>query len=68
MSSVVSAAGRLVAVLPGGAWPGLEALAPAGVRWARTRCQAATPLLMSTPSPSGNARARACRAASRNCS
>jgi hypothetical protein len=32
MSSVVSAAGRLVAVLPGGAWPALEALVPAGVR------------------------------------
>ena len=32
-------------------------------RWARTRRQAMTPLPVSTPSPSGNALARACRAA-----
>jgi hypothetical protein len=35
----------------------------AQVRWARVRRQAVTPLLMRTPSPSGNALARACRAA-----
>jgi hypothetical protein len=33
------------------------------VRWARARRQAVTPLPVSTPGPSGNALARACRAA-----
>jgi len=55
-----------------GSWPGGRAagedagvvlLVAAQVRWARARRQAVTPLLMSTPSPSGNAVARACRAA-----
>ena len=38
------------------------------VRWPRARRQAVTPLPMRTPSPSGNAVARACRAAWRSCS
>ncbi len=47
--------------------PGLAGVA-AGARQARTRRQAVTPLPSSTPSPSGNALARACRAAWRSCS
>ena len=42
--------------------PGVSGAA-AGVRRARARRQAVTPLPVSTPSPSGNALARACRAA-----
>ena len=42
---------------------GAVPVAGAQVRWARARRQAVTPLPVSTPSPSGNALARACRAA-----
>ena len=67
MSSVAAGSGKRADVCavrvpsPGGA-AGVRAAGPL-VRWASTRRQAVTPLLMSTPSPSGNAVARACRAA-----
>ena len=52
---------------PGGRVAGAEGrvvlVAGALVRWARARRHAVTPLPVSTPSPSGNALARACRAA-----
>ena len=65
MSSVVT--GRRQGLRPGcgrgsGGVCGLPGRA-AGARWARARRQAVTPLPVSTPSPSGNALARACRAA-----
>jgi len=66
MSPVVTgsgstACGRAAAAAPADVWV-LSGRA-AGVRRARARRQAVTPWPVSTPSPSGNALARACRAA-----
>ena len=66
MSSVAAGSGQ------GAGACAVRAPAPAGAgvcgagllaRWARARRQAVTPLPVSTPRPSGNAVARACRAA-----
>ncbi len=64
----MAVAGDSVGQRPAGDGAGVVPVAGAQVRWARACRQAVTPLLVSTPRPSGNAVARACRAAWRSCS